>query len=217
MKTAEGCPKTRVVVLGSGWGGMSFLRQLDPTLTKGRPLLKRWPLWCIASTSCTACTLQRLGPAVERLVLTECCPCLTLLLGRPRLEITWARLARPLPATHGLPCLQELMLCVHPVPAADGQYDVTLVSPRNYFLYTPLLPSSATGAVEPRSIVDPVRRHISDRVSACLGCCWNCTRWPGHCGPVAGQATCLQQAQFLAGPQAASSRHSAMHWAPCRV
>ena len=56
------------------------------------------------------------------------------------------------------------------MPAADGHYDVTLVSPRNYFLYTPLLPSSATGAVEPRSIVDPVRRHISDRVSACLGC-----------------------------------------------
>ena len=73
--------------------------------------------------------------------------------------------------------------CTHilwpPVPAADGHYDVTLVSPRNYFLYTPLLPSSATGAVEPRSIVDPVRRHISDRVSACLGCGLNCTRWQG--------------------------------------
>ena len=52
MKTAEGCYKTRVVVLGSGWGGMSFLRQLDPTLTKGRPWLKHCSLWCFASASC---------------------------------------------------------------------------------------------------------------------------------------------------------------------
>ena len=48
--------------------------------------------------------------------------------------------------------------------AAAGLYDVTLVSPRNYFLYTPLLPSAATGTVEPRSIVDPVRSHIPDTV-----------------------------------------------------
>lgn len=50
--------------------------------------------------------------------------------------------------------------------AAAGAYDVTLVSPRNYFLYTPLLPSAATGTVEPRSIVDPVRSHIPDTVCA---------------------------------------------------
>ena len=48
--------------------------------------------------------------------------------------------------------------------AAAGPYDLTLVSPRNYFLYTPLLPSAATGTVEPRSIVDPVRSHIPDTV-----------------------------------------------------
>lgn len=41
-----------------------------------------------------------------------------------------------------------------------------MVSPRNYFLYTPLLPSAATGTVEPRSIVDPVRSHIPDTVSS---------------------------------------------------
>lgn len=50
------------------------------------------------------------------------------------------------------------------LPAAAGPYDVTMVSPRNYFLYTPLLPSAATGTVEPRSIVDPVRSHIPDTV-----------------------------------------------------
>ena len=44
---------------------------------------------------------------------------------------------------------------------ASAPYDVTLVSPRNYFLYTPLLPGAATGAVEDRSIVEPIRRPIS--------------------------------------------------------
>jgi NADH:ubiquinone reductase (non-electrogenic) len=42
-------------------------------------------------------------------------------------------------------------------------YDVILVSPRNYFLYTPLLPGAATGAVEERSIVEPIRRPIAEK------------------------------------------------------
>lgn len=36
-------------------------------------------------------------------------------------------------------------------------YDIILVSPRNYFLYTPLLPAVATGTMEERSIVEAVR------------------------------------------------------------
>src|SRR3954465_11117339 len=36
--------------------------------------------------------------------------------------------------------------------------DVTLVSRRNHFLYTPLLPSTAVGTVALRTIVEPVRR-----------------------------------------------------------
>lgn len=36
-------------------------------------------------------------------------------------------------------------------------YNVVIVSPRNYFLFTPLLPSCPTGTVELRSIVEPVR------------------------------------------------------------
>ncbi|KAK8960970.1 hypothetical protein KSP40_PGU013288 [Platanthera guangdongensis] len=36
-------------------------------------------------------------------------------------------------------------------------YDVRVVSPRNYFAFTPLLPSITCGAVEPRSIVEPIR------------------------------------------------------------
>ncbi|PKU81748.1 NAD(P)H dehydrogenase B3, mitochondrial [Dendrobium catenatum] len=36
-------------------------------------------------------------------------------------------------------------------------YDVRVVSPRNYFAFTPLLPSVTCGTVEPRSIVEPIR------------------------------------------------------------
>lgn len=39
-------------------------------------------------------------------------------------------------------------------------YDVTLISPRNYFLFLPLLPSAVTGTVELRSIAEPVRRRL---------------------------------------------------------
>ena len=40
----------------------------------------------------------------------------------------------------------------------DSQaYDVTVVSPRNYFLFTPLLPSTTVGTVEFRTIVEPIR------------------------------------------------------------
>ncbi len=45
--------------------------------------------------------------------------------------------------------------------AGDGWYDVTIVSPRNFFVYTPLLPSAATGAVELRSITEAVRSLVS--------------------------------------------------------
>ena len=46
---------------------------------------------------------------------------------------------------------------------ASCPYEVVVVSPRNYFLYTPLLPGAATGTVEDRSIVEPVRRVVSDK------------------------------------------------------
>ena len=40
---------------------------------------------------------------------------------------------------------------------------VTVVSPRNYFLFTPLLPSVAVGTTEPRSIMEPVRNMITSK------------------------------------------------------
>lgn len=39
-------------------------------------------------------------------------------------------------------------------------YDVQVISPRNYFAFTPLLPSVTCGTVEARSIVEPVRNII---------------------------------------------------------
>ena len=41
-----------------------------------------------------------------------------------------------------------------------SSYDVQLVSPRNYFAFTPLLPSVTCGTVEARSIAEPVRNII---------------------------------------------------------
>ncbi|KAG1365410.1 external alternative NAD(P)H-ubiquinone oxidoreductase B3, mitochondrial [Cocos nucifera] len=42
-------------------------------------------------------------------------------------------------------------------------YDVQVVSPRNYFAFTPLLPSITCGTVEPRSIVEPIRKIIKKK------------------------------------------------------
>ncbi|PFH58814.1 hypothetical protein XA68_13182 [Ophiocordyceps unilateralis] len=40
-------------------------------------------------------------------------------------------------------------------------YHVTVISPRNYFLFTPMLPSATVGTLELRSLVEPIRRIIS--------------------------------------------------------
>jgi len=38
-----------------------------------------------------------------------------------------------------------------------GLYDIKIVSPRNHFLFTPLLPSTTVGTIEFRSIIEPIR------------------------------------------------------------
>src|SRR5690606_23241896 len=43
----------------------------------------------------------------------------------------------------------------------EKKLDVTLVSPRNHFLFTPLLPSTTVGTLEFRSILEPLRRQGS--------------------------------------------------------
>jgi len=42
-------------------------------------------------------------------------------------------------------------------------YNVVVISPRNYFLFTPLLPSCTTGTVEHRSIMEPVRTILRQK------------------------------------------------------
>jgi NADH:ubiquinone reductase (non-electrogenic) len=45
--------------------------------------------------------------------------------------------------------------------AGDG-YDIAVVSPRNHFLFTPLLPSTTVGTIEFRSIIEPIRHARAD-------------------------------------------------------
>ncbi|KAL3298911.1 NADH dehydrogenase [Colletotrichum asianum] len=40
-------------------------------------------------------------------------------------------------------------------------YHVTVISPTNYFLFTPMLPSATVGTLELRSLVEPVRRILA--------------------------------------------------------
>lgn len=46
-----------------------------------------------------------------------------------------------------------------------SNYNVVVVSPRNFFLFTPLLPSCTTGTVEHRSIMEPIRGIIRNKQS----------------------------------------------------
>ena len=39
----------------------------------------------------------------------------------------------------------------------NADVDVTVISPRNYFLFTPMLAGAALGTLEPRSIIEPIR------------------------------------------------------------
>jgi len=41
-------------------------------------------------------------------------------------------------------------------------YDITVVSPRNHFLFTPLLPSTTVGTIEFRSVIEPIRHARKD-------------------------------------------------------
>ena len=55
-------------------------------------------------------------------------------------------------------------------------YDVSVISPRNYFLNTPLLPGVTVGTVEARSLIEPMRRLLPGKPgesefyeAACVG------------------------------------------------
>ncbi|TVY80591.1 External alternative NAD(P)H-ubiquinone oxidoreductase B1 [Lachnellula suecica] len=42
------------------------------------------------------------------------------------------------------------------------EYHITVVSPTNYFLFTPMLPSATVGTLEFRSLVEPIRRIVGN-------------------------------------------------------
>lgn len=111
--------RTRVVVLGSGWAAVSFLKNIDPKMFGGAlPLLH-----CVLTQQ-------------EQDIL-------------------------PLQVLTTLPC---------PAPAEDGPYELTLISPRNYFLFTPLLPSECWRA----------------SVQSCIAAGWlGGMRWSLHGRPAA--------------------------------
>lgn len=44
------------------------------------------------------------------------------------------------------------------------KYAISVVSPRNHFLFTPLLPSTTVGTLEFRSIIEPIR-NMQDRLA----------------------------------------------------
>ncbi|KAI1116114.1 pyridine nucleotide-disulfide oxidoreductase-domain-containing protein [Nemania sp. NC0429] len=47
-----------------------------------------------------------------------------------------------------------------------ANYNVVVISPRNYFLFTPLLPSCTTGNIEHRSIMEPIRQILRQKKAA---------------------------------------------------
>jgi len=44
-------------------------------------------------------------------------------------------------------------------------YHIIVISPSNYFLYTPLLPSATVGTLEVRSLIEPIRT-ITGKIKA---------------------------------------------------
>ena len=117
-----------MVVLGSGWGAVSFIKNLDPEAFGG----ERHAVFSTAAS-------RRPGAWA-----------------RPP-----ARVQHPLVVPAGGALLRAPS--VLPRPAADGPYELVVVSPRNYMLYTPLLPSeSQTWAREGRGLCREFRYAWTD-------------------------------------------------------
>ena len=83
-------------------------------------------------------------PIIETLVDDDDCPEAIGLKNKPKLVILgsgWGSVS--------------LLKTLHP-----GDYHITVVSPVNYFLFTPMLPSATVGTLELRSLVEPIRRIV---------------------------------------------------------
>lgn len=88
------------------------------------------------------------------------------------------------------------------------QYEVTVVSPRNFYFFTPLLAATAVGTIEFRSVVDPMRRanpQVGFYEAACTGI--DLERGEVECIPVQLNATNSAQ-DHQPGPSATPFRLS---------
>ena len=50
------------------------------------------------------------------------------------------------------------------------RYDVTVISPRNYFVFTPMLAGASVGTVDFRSITEPIREVRNNSICFCARC-----------------------------------------------
>ena len=50
----------------------------------------------------------------------------------------------------------------------SNNYDIVVLSPRNYFLFTALLPQVASGNLEQHSIIESMRKIIGQKVQPYL-------------------------------------------------
>lgn len=55
------------------------------------------------------------------------------------------------------------------------KYDVTIISPRNYFLFTPMLAGASVGTVDFRSITQPIREVRWPAYRDFIFLCWSLT------------------------------------------
>jgi hypothetical protein len=68
------------------------------------------------------------------------------------------------------------------------QYNVTIVSPRNYFLFTPLLPSTTTGLINIQAIIEPIRDYCRRaNASHAKYAVWRLDRWAVCCSRICGR------------------------------
>eukprot|EP01012_Entosiphon_sulcatum_P026473 TRINITY_DN31935_c0_g1_i1.p1 TRINITY_DN31935_c0_g1~~TRINITY_DN31935_c0_g1_i1.p1 ORF type:complete len:441 (+),score=65.25 TRINITY_DN31935_c0_g1_i1:32-1324(+) len=69
-----------------------------------------------------------------------------------------------------------------------AKYDVTVVSPRNHFIFTPLLASTTVGTLEFRNVIEPIRQTVPDvqyYQAECTG--FDLTTRSVNCVPAFGQ------------------------------
>lgn len=113
--------KPRVVILGSGWGAVSLLKQLPKHIRLSKCI---WPY----QNSWSLCSYHTLHDVRGRQG------------SDPQLYS----------ALHAMCC--------------SNDYDIVVLSPRNYFLFTALLPQVASGNLEQHSIIESMRKIIGPKV-----------------------------------------------------